>query len=381
MSQLGMGPDEMEALRPKPVLHLQNIHLTSFSAGGGANAVIIINEENKKEVWTWGCNDLYCLGRPTKGESEQSTPNIVKGLEGIDVIQISVGDNHMVALDSTGSVYSWGCYRDSSGILGFKPGINKQLTPEIMTQLNGKKIIQIGSGENISFALTKSGTVYLWGDSRISQRTSSRNNLKQHILLPSPVPSSKKFQSIFCGGYHSLLLATDGSLWAFGLNNFFQLGIGSDDLASVPKSVKGLPDKLKIKMGSTGQHHSMILSEEGQVYTWGRGEYGQLGHNDRKNLSSPKLVDFFQNLPNDDHVIQISAGGHHSLAVTKLGDVYTWGFGTMSQLGLGPMNDEDDRLIPTKVNNEDKRSQLFGNKVIWASGGGQHSLFAIIPKK
>lgn len=380
MAQLGMGENETEALRPKPCLNLGKVNVDYIVAGGGANGVLV-SKDAKKELWTWGCNDHGVLGRATKGEDEQATPAVVPSLADKEVVQVTLGDYHMMCLDSQGQVYSWGTYRDANGILGFKPGNDKQTTPQLMSELQGKRITSIASGDNTSYALTDSGHVFTWGDARINQRSSSRGDRKLTGLLPFPIPCSKKFSAIFAGGYHIFMLAHDGSLWAMGLNNHSQLGTGGDEIASLPKPVKGLPNHLQIKMVACGQHHSALLSEDGRVFTWGRGEYGQLGHGAKENVAVPTVVKFFEPLNKaGNKVVAIACGGHHTLATMSNGDVYSWGFGTMGQLGIGALKSNDeDRAEPTKLNNEDERSKLHGKKVIWAAGGGQHSIFAVTP--
>lgn len=383
MGQLGMGTSRTEAMRPGSVLELDNVEVLCVAAGGGANGVMIktAGAASKKEIYTWGCNDHAVLGRKTKNDEESSTPGLIDALDGKDIIQISLGDYHMMALESTGQLWSWGTYRDANGILGFKPGNDKQVTPELMAgDLKDKRVVSIASGDNTSYALTDSGHLYMWGDARINQRTSSRGDNKRAGLLPSVIPSSKRYSAIFAGGYHIMLLAHDGSLWAMGLNNHDQLGTGGDEIATIPKPVKGLPKDIKIKTCALGQHHSAMLTDDGHVYTWGRGEYGQLGHGKKENVGEPTRVAFLDALHKKGNpVVQLSCGGHHTLATMKNGDVYSWGFGTMYQLGIGALTDGDeDRDVPTQLNNIDSRSKLYQKKVIWSAGGGQHSLFVVV---
>lgn len=382
MAQLGCGVDVIEAPRPRPVLAMGNVNAELALAGGGANALIVNTKAGKKELWTWGCNDHGVLGRPTKGEEEQATPGVVTSMADKDVIQVSLGDYHMLVLDSEGLIYSCGTYRDANGIIGFRPGnSDKQLELELLAEMKDKRVIAIASGENTSYAVTDAGHLYVWGDARINQRTSTRGDHKLLGLLPAHVPCSKKITAAFAGAYHVLLLTTEGNLWAMGLNNHQQLGTGGSEISTLPKQVKGLPKNTKIKMAAAGQHHSALLTEDGIVYTWGRGDYGQLGHGNYDPCDAPTPVAFFDKLKKEGNkVIQISCGGHHTLATMANGDVYAWGFGTMFQLGIGQMdNGDDDRNIPTQLNNTDPRSKLHGKKVVWASGGGQHSLFVVTP--
>ena len=124
----------------------------------------------------------------------------------------------------------------------------------------------------------------------------------------------------------------------FGRGRFGRLGNGSEDNAALPFPVP-LPVGMIIKWVSAGGDHSMALSSEGQVLTWGFGGEGQLGLGDEENRSVPTLV------PDLEGVTAIGAGRSHSLAI-KGGAVYTWGNGEHGCLGLG---DTNRRLVPTRV--------------------------------
>lgn len=80
-----------------------------------------------------------------------------------------------------------------------------------------------------------------------------------------------------------------------------------------------------------GDHHSAALSADGRLFTWGRGKYGQLGHGHYNNLSKPKLVTALRGL----HIVQVACGGDHTLVITREGVLYSWGRGTWVQTGLG----------------------------------------------
>lgn len=74
-----------------------------------------------------------------------------------------------------------------------------------------------------------------------------------------------------------------------------------------------------------GPSHSALLTTDGKMYTWGLGSYGVLGHNDNKNYTEPKLIEFFPK--NNLRVTQIAVGDSHTAALTHDGDVWTWGWG------------------------------------------------------
>jgi regulator of chromosome condensation len=289
---------------PRPCKGLNNIHVLEVSAGGASNVLITEDEQGRKHVYTFGSNDAGALGRPTeKGDDDaQILPTMVPSLEGLDIVQVSNGDCHMAALSSSGQMYTWGCYRDSTGIVGFADGNPLQPTPLPVKELTD--VIDIASGDNSTLAVTKRGDIYIWGDVRHGQRLSQRVTSRMTQLRPMRVNTSvQKFDTIIAGGFH-YFARSKGTWYCWGLNNWGQLGLGKtkglvppvDDGSEEsrreveafcnkyypyqPAPVKfpvpeGITD---IKMIAAGQHHSALLTTDGHVYTWGRGEYGQLGN-------------------------------------------------------------------------------------------------------
>ena len=75
-----------------------------------------------------------------------------------------------------------------------------------------------------------------------------------------------------------------------------------------------------------GEHHAAALNRNGEVFTWGRGSYGQLGHGDRQCISIPKRVEsLFETV-----VIKVNCGEHHTAVITKEGELLTWYVHTQS---------------------------------------------------
>jgi regulator of chromosome condensation len=181
---------------------------------------------------------------------------------------------------------------------------------------------------------------------------------------------------VYCGSYHTFLVHESNKIFAFGLNNYGQLGVGTCDQYDLPHIVEGLPEGVNITKACGGEHHSMVLTSEGsffsnigKVYVFGRGDSGQLG------LESSKLhlaLEGAVNLPvGSGKVTSISCGGSFSLAVTDEdgNNLYMWGYGEMGQLSNGCVDAEEPFCV-----------ELKGRKVIEAAGGGQHSILLIQPK-
>ena len=101
-----------------------------------------------------------------------------------------------------------------------------------------------------------------------------------------------------------------------------------------------------------GIHHSIALSNQGQLYAFGRGDSGQLGVSEMIGKAAGAFSDTpcHINLPQNninDKVISIACGGNHNLAITANNDIYSWGYGDMLALGHG---EEKDENLPKKMN-------------------------------
>lgn len=138
----------------------------------------------------------------------------------------------------------------------------------------------------------------------------------------------------------------------FGLNDDGQCGIGRSQGSSTscPISLVRFPHKVDIVAISAGSRHTLALSSTGQVYSWGWGLLGQLGHGNFMSLNTPSLIDYFQSSDKHIQVSTISAGGMHSGCIDTSGHLYTWGSHSYGQLGVGVLSPDDCcKKYPTVV--------------------------------
>jgi hypothetical protein len=144
-------------------------------------------------------------------------------------------------------------------------------------------------------------------------------------LVQTLVDLKVKVLSVSCGRKHTLAL-TDYGIYAWGSNAYGQLGLGPFIQESpYPQIVTALSFK-KIVEVTAGQYHSLALTSSGQVYTWGWGIHGQLGHGNCDNFYYPKL------LPFKYQAVQVAAGHAHSLVLTNEGKLYGFGSNVFGQL-------------------------------------------------
>jgi alpha-tubulin suppressor-like RCC1 family protein len=168
---------------------------------------------------------------------------------------------------------------------------------------------------------------------------------------------------------HSLVASGTqaGGVWSFGFGMYGKLGHADEEDEFVPCRIEAL-DRVMVLQVSAGKYHSMALTDQGGLFTWGGGFFGQLGHGRRSEEMAPRQVGLILSFFNDLPITHIAAGGCHSMAVVEGGSVYTWGSNDRGQLGLGDHDDpntDTTRDVPALV------PMVRG--VIAVAAGKQHS--------
>lgn len=136
-----------------------------------------------------------------------------------------------------------------------------------------------------------------------------------------------KIKSIDAGGRHSVGLAYDGTVWAWGCNDYGQLGNDDNRDSSIPVQVKELSEVVSV---ACGENHTLALKKDGTVWTWGCNMNGQLGIDNLNSYSSKPVK-----VGGLDQIIAITGGSNHSVALRKDGTVWAWGRNAEGQLGDG----------------------------------------------
>ncbi|KAM9395222.1 putative E3 ubiquitin-protein ligase HERC4 isoform 1-T4 [Salvelinus alpinus] len=252
------------------------------------------------------------------------------------------------------------CWGNASfGQLGLG-GIDEEIVvePRKCDFFHGKQVCDIGCGRRHTTFLLGDGTVYTCGCNDIGQlgHEKSRKKPEQVVAL-----DAQNIVAVSCGEAHTLALNDKGQVFAWGLATDGQLGlINFEDCVRVPRNIKSLSD-VEIAQVACGYRHSHALSRGGQVYSWGQNRYGQLGLGVAgQGISTPQVIQSLQGIP----FIQISAGGAHSFALTFSGAVFGWGRNKFGQLGL---NDNNDRYYPALL------KSLRSQRVIYICCGEDHT--------
>ena len=130
---------------------------------------------------------------------------------------------------------------------------------------------------------------------------------------------------------HATAVTDDGRVWSWGLNSQGTLGLGDTENRWSPTLVQ--PLAAAVRMVSCGGFFTLALTEQGTVYAWGQGVFGVLAQGDEENRPDPTPIDLER--IGGAKVGFVSAGAHHALAITSSGELYSWGDGSHGQLGLG----------------------------------------------
>uniref|UniRef100_A0AAV2LLI6 HECT domain-containing protein n=1 Tax=Knipowitschia caucasica TaxID=637954 RepID=A0AAV2LLI6_KNICA len=216
-----------------------------------------------------------------------------------------------------------------------------------------------------------------WGNARDGQLGNGVEKNPVYEPKSCSVFCGRGLKEIACAGEHTVFLLQDGSVYTCGSNSCGQLG---HDKPGMPPELVGALDTQKIIRVCCGRAHSLAVSERGQVFSWGAGEGGQLGLGTTDTaVPIPRLVKRLC----DHRISQVMCGNQHCIALSRDGQLFTWGQNTSGQLGLGkgePMfgwgknragqlglNDKQDRAVPCHI------KFLRSQKVVYISCGEEHT--------
>ncbi len=186
--------------------------------------------------------------------------------------------------------------------------------------------------------ITSGGTLYVWGNDNylqpvITSNTTPQDSVPVAVKMPAGVTSWK---AVATGQSHIVALGSDGNLYAWGLNNYGQLGDSSTANDSIPVMVKKPAGVTSWTAVAAGAFYSMAIANNGDVYAWGFNNFGQLGNGTTTNESGPTLV----KLPSGVTATKIAAGTNFGLAVGSNDSLYTWGRNVNGELGVGSTVDQ-----------------------------------------
>ena len=334
-------------------------------------------------VFTWGVGTEGQLGHGkfnlTPGMFDQSyvQEDPRKLLKSKKFGQVAIGDKFMLGLTHDGDVFGWGqdfmgpveaAGSSSSSAAASASASSSSSPPQSNEPLalpfpSGVKVKYIAAGTRHAAAIDTEGRVLTWGFGGDWYKGGgqlghgSLDSLSKPKYIEWLREYGAKIKSVSCGNSHTIFLTTDGEVLSCGVGEYGRLGTGSSSNSTTPSSLASLINETIVQVAA-GNSHSIALDKNGNMYTWGRNDAGQLGHSDTfidiysieelpRMIESPALK--------GQTVCHVAAGNRRCAAVTHEGNLFVWG----NKL----------QHIPTRVD-----PGAFGNlKVVYAACGGNSS--------
>ncbi|KAL8607282.1 hypothetical protein ACOMHN_047613 [Nucella lapillus] len=317
------------------------------------------SKDIQTHVFVWGLNDKDQLGGP-KG-SKIKLPQMNETLSSLNCVHIAGGSKSLFCVTQDGKVFA--CGEATNGRLGLGMSTGNVFIPRQITSLSQYVIkkVAVHSGGRHAMALTVDGKVFSWGegdDGKLGH--SSRMNCETPRMIEAL--KSKRVRDIACGSSHSAAITSNGELYSWGLGDYGRLGHGDNTTQLKPKQVKALAGQRVIQVACGSRDaQTLALTDFGIVYSWGDGDFGKLGRGGSEGCSVPHPVERLTG----QGVVQIECGAQFSLALTKSGQVWTWGKGDYFRLGHG---------TDAHVRKPQLVEVLKGKKIIHVAVGALHCL-------
>lgn len=331
-----------------------------------------LDEHEEYSISMWGYGDQYQLGNGKK--HDRLTP-LVMLFTKTQITSIACGAKHTLAVlgpSHAPRVFAWG--EGQYGQLGIakSASMNAMHPVEVkaLSPTSTFMVTEVGAGGNGSFALTSKQELLLWGDNS-SEQLGLGGSFKGVDKVFSPKPLSPNWdttemqwrllyiQKVVLGVKFGLAVDKYGRLYAWGENNYGQLGVGDKAARNTPVMVENLANVRHI---AVGRQHSAAIDTSRKLWTWGDCADGRLGHGplftevrsvkgdiitrSRKrvdHLSEPKCVEFFRT----KEVRLVACGDRFTVALDSRSIAWTWGSGIYGQLGTGSRNLSSE--LPARV--------------------------------
>ena len=269
---------------------------------------------------TYGYTKLNQLGSVNSGTySYSAADNLTKLTSGATLGYDAA--NETTSLSNSAATFSY----DSRGnqLTGAAPAGPAAFTYDQANRLTSYASstggASLATGGFHTVAVKTDGTVWDWGDNQYGELG---NNSTTNSLVPVQVSGLSGIASVAAGEYHSVALKSDGTVWTWGYNSKGQLGDHTTTNKLVPEQV--FSGAVAI---AAGADHTLAVKADGTVWAWGDNFYGELGNNSTTNSSVPVQV---SNLIN---VTALAAQHGHSMALKSDGTVWGWGDNSYGELG------------------------------------------------
>lgn len=323
------------------VLSLQTFAQCWQSISAGEYHSLAIKDDGT--LWAWGRNVLYQLGDGT--DVNRNIPTQIGTAN--NWVYVHAGYSSSYGIKADGTLWAWGS--NGAGKLGV--GNTNWVIPTPTQIGTATNWLSVSDGWYHTIAVKTDGTLWAWGDNEYGQLG---DNTTVDKLTPTQIGTGTNWQSIATGIYHSLAIKTDGTLWFWGSRfNIY----GTSNQNNIPTQIGTDTNWLKL---AGGQHHCAAIKTDGTLWTWGENSTGQLGDGTTTYRTAPIQVGTATDW------LEVSTGTRYTIATKNNLSLWSWGYNYGGQLGLGTSGNTADVHIPTQVG-----ISLDSNKI---AAGGYHVL-------
>lgn len=256
--------------------------------------------------------------------------------------RLSAGLSHTAYVDEHGTFWTWGSNQEGQlGAETQETGVDREGNQVAVSGTSLavlEDVRSVAAGGDFTVALKTDGTLWAWGGNDYGQLGNGTV-----VSAAQPVQVLDQVTAVSAGDYHVAAIRADGTLWTWGDNLYGQLGDGTLNSVSAPQQVLD-----NVTAVSAGANATAAVRSDGTLWTWGDNLYGQLGDGTRDSVSAPHQV-----LTDVRFAVM---GDYHAAAISTDGTLYTWGSNLDGQLGTGGLGDTTDeetgatlQLMPAAV--------------------------------
>lgn len=338
--------DRRDALLPK-VLE-STVVLDAQSIACGSKHAVLVTKQG--QIFSWGEGSGGKLGHGV--EADVSYPKLIDALNGSNIHMVACGEFHTCAVTFSGDLYTWGDGIHNLGLLGQVSEISHWIPRKVSGQMEGLQISSICCGPWHTAAITSAGKLFTFGDGTfgaLGHGDRSSTSVPREVETLKEL----KTVMASCGVWHTAAIVevagkTSGSnglsskkLFTWGDGAEGQLGHGDAEPRVVPLCVK-VSDDISFCKVACGHSITIALTATGQVFSMGSADYGQLGSPG----STGKFPTRIEGNIKHRYIEDIACGSYHIAVVSSKSEVYTWGKGANGQLGHG---DNENKQTPTLI--------------------------------
>lgn len=274
-------------------------------------------------LWGWGVNSDGNLGNGTK---QQLNIPVQESTKSTDWVSISMGEQFSAGLKSDGTIWCWGS--NGNGQLGVNPEETSSSLVPIQESTLATDWVALDAGYDHVVALKSDGTLWSWGANGNKQLAYDTGSENYSYIPVQEQTNATDWQAVAGGTSYSAAIKTDGTIWSWGSNFSGNLGDNTTTESAVPVQEFTLStDWVEVKIG---MYQTVALKSDGTIWSWGSNNSGNLGTGNTNNSSVP-----LQEATSSTDWQSYAVGAEYTLAIKTDGTLWSWGNNSARQLGIG----------------------------------------------